>query len=232
MWRANLLALIFCVSHTLVAGQTVAATTAAAAATTASNFASQVRAEHAAATQGPGGAEAAEAVSPTESAPSRWVSAQTTLPVKDLQGPGSVAVDDTANVFVVNQDHKGIIRINSHDGILTIDRISCDSPPQTARCGRLQTPSCHSCRLTHLCGRMHSCRLRHDHPRQCASSAPVPDGHKCLRAEACDYCAEGHRPCPERRHLLLRHAPQQPLQSHPVGYQSLSLACPMYPSKL
>jgi DNA-binding beta-propeller fold protein YncE len=28
-------------------------------------------------------------------------------------------VDDTANVFVVNQDHKGIIRINSHDDSVT-----------------------------------------------------------------------------------------------------------------
>jgi DNA-binding beta-propeller fold protein YncE len=101
MWGGNLLTLLFCVAYTSVAGQV--ATTAAAGATTAAGAAAGTT---------------AAAIKPVEDSPSRWVVAQTTLPA-GFQGPGSVAVDDTANVFVVNEDRKGIVRVNSHDDSVT-----------------------------------------------------------------------------------------------------------------
>jgi len=53
-----------------------------------------------------------------EDPPSRWIKAQSALPA-DFQGPGSVLVDPTNNVYVVNQDRKTIVRVNAHDESIT-----------------------------------------------------------------------------------------------------------------
>jgi hypothetical protein len=89
----------------------VAATTAAAAATAAKTTAAATTAAKVAATPTQPSGEKG-----VEPAPTRWITGQTTLPAA-FQGPGSVLVDTTGNVFVVNQDRRSIVRVNAHDGM-------------------------------------------------------------------------------------------------------------------
>ena len=100
------------VSTTAAAAKPVATTAAAAAhaATTAKAVAAAANPKAAAPAKVPSGEKG------EEPAPTRWIQGQTTLPA-NFQGPGSVLVDATGNVFVVNQDRRSIVRINAHDGV-------------------------------------------------------------------------------------------------------------------
>ena len=101
------------VAATTVKAAVPVATTAAAAAhaaTTEKAVAAAANPKAAAPAKVPSGEKG------EEPAPTRWIQGQTTLPA-NFQGPGSVLVDATGNVFVVNQDRRSIVRINAHDGV-------------------------------------------------------------------------------------------------------------------
>jgi hypothetical protein len=110
------------VSTTAAAAKPVATTAAAAAhaATTAKAVAAAANPKAAAPAKVPSGEKG------EEPAPTRWIQGQTTLPA-NFQGPGSVLVDATGNVFVVNQDRRSIVRINAHDGVS-----ACQMHPTTS----------------------------------------------------------------------------------------------------